>query len=52
MITNGERKVDARVDNLLGDVVEVVPAVVGPQPGVERRGNVADIGGRALVVQG
>ena len=27
-----------RVDDLLGDVVEVVPAVVSPQPGVEGGG--------------
>ena len=39
-----QRKNDAvaephlRVDDLLGDVVEVVPAIISPQPGVEGGG--------------
>ena len=47
---DGEREVPLGVDDLLGDVVEVVPAVVRPQAGVERYGDVAERrGGLGLV---
>ena len=36
---DGERQVPAGVLDLLGDKVEVVPAVVGPQPGEECQGD-------------
>ena len=39
---DGEGEVPLGVDDLLGDVIEVVPAVVRPQPGVERYRNVAE----------
>ena len=39
---DGEGEVPLGVDDLLGDVVEVVPAVVRPQPGVEGDRDVAE----------
>ena len=36
---DGERQIPARVLDLLGDKVEVVPPVVGPQPGEKGQGD-------------
>lgn len=48
---DGERKVPPGVDDLLGDVVEVVPAVVGPKARVEGDGDVPHRrGGLGVVV--
>ena len=41
LLTYGEGKVDAGVDDLLCNIVEIVPAIIGPQARVESCGNVS-----------